>query len=273
MNIMAEINRMWKQTKTNKWWEVDTEDAILPRLIHLLIADGKMNEKQMRLIGLNLFSMMYVVENKDPKKAWDDKYYHTDYQWILSGKFNNEVDWNLYIQSPHKFVSDAIGHYVIKDQEEKDAVKGIQRKLPKKLAAEIIHDVVVDPVQIIGIPNEIITPKVINVAQAAHDETQRLVIDNFRLLLLADLLESEGLDTHIPCVHCLGKGHTTHESAQSTRIDPFSYKLDCEECYATGKVMNPVLVHLRRDSLHMPGSLVLDIILGDRIINKEETNE
>ncbi len=74
------------------------------------------------------------------------------------------------------------------------------------------------------------------------------------LPILADALEEAGCPAEVACAACGGKG----EGVYGLEETPWT----CDRCGATGRLPNPLLVHLRSDGPHARGCWCVDLILG-----------
>ncbi len=74
------------------------------------------------------------------------------------------------------------------------------------------------------------------------------------LPLLADALEEAGCSADEVCRWCV-QGHPVHP-----QLGPIG--MTCPECGGTGRVTNPLLLHLRGPGPHAGGCWALDLILG-----------
>lgn len=75
-------------------------------------------------------------------------------------------------------------------------------------------------------------------------------LDNDRLAVLADSLQDAGYPDVVRCPGCGGRG------------DGYPDAPRCHRCNGIGKVVNPVLAHLRLPCLHYRGCWALDCVLG-----------
>ena len=125
--------------------------------------------------------------------------------------------------------------------------------------------------------DSVLTPQVLSLAHAAHEERTGVELDRDRLLILADALEEAGCEEEERCERCGGIGRILSQTGISTR--------ECPDCHGTGTIptalldrdrlfvlsdalseagceSEEILGHLRSAEAHYRGCWCLSLLLG-----------
>ncbi len=111
----------------------------------------------------------------------------------------------------------------------------------------------------VPVPPPWLTETVVRTAQACYDSR---CLDPVPAIV-ADALEEAGIEG-VPCEACKWHGEEIREGfdAVAAVIEWGKLKKSCRTCKGTGKVVNPILAHLRSPGPHCRGCWVLDLLLG-----------
>lgn len=126
------------------------------------------------------------------------------------------------------------------------------------MPASLLREVVGNPFQPVKIPEEVLTPLVLDLAQAAYDNSVNLaVLDADRLAILSDALLDAGLSEWVPC----GGECSRYGYPGKIPIDRLALQWwDCFDCSGTGRWPHPLITHLRYPEGHVKGCWAIELI-------------
>jgi hypothetical protein len=106
--------------------------------------------------------------------------------------------------------------------------------------------------------------KYMELCPACHGAGSDGLLDPVRLSILADALEEAGCPMEVECRKCRGKGHFNKGDGESNTCEEEQreFRTGSVPCNGTGRIVHPLLAHLRGPGPHARGCWALDLILG-----------